>query len=105
MAKSTVIDYVRAIYAEDYQTAYALLSAESKRRHSEEAFAREAKAAFVLYDLEEARAESRGEDAAEVVMALQQEEEPGAKAFSVVKEDGEWKIVYYEGKPLFPYGE
>jgi hypothetical protein len=103
-AKKAVLDYLRAIYAEDYKTAYDLLSTESRRRHSQEVFAKAAKEAWVLYDLEEAQVESRGENAAEVVVSLQQEEEPGTKAFSVVREKQQWRIVYYEGKPLFPYG-
>jgi len=104
-AKAAVTTYLRAIYAQDYQTAYDLLSAESKRRHSQEAFIREARGAQVLYDLSNPRAEGRGENAAEVVVSLQQEEEPGAKAFSVARENGQWKVIYYAGKPLFPYAE
>jgi len=100
-----VVRYLGALYEQDYPTAHNLLSAESRRRHTLEEFAREARSAQVLYDLAGARIESIGEQTAEVVVPLQQEEEPGAKAFAVVKEDGQWRVVYYRGKPFFPYEE
>jgi len=100
-----VVRYLGALYEQDYQAAHDLLSAESRRRHTLEEFAREARSAQVLYDLAGARAERIGEKTAEVVVPLQREEEPGAKAFAVINEGGQWRIVYYTGKPFFPYGE
>jgi len=104
-AREAVADYLRALYAQQYKQAYDGLSAASKEHHSQEAFAAAAKEGQVVYDLDMIEVKQLEDGAAYVIVALQEEEEPGNKSFEVKKESGQWKIVYIEGSPFFPYGE
>lgn len=104
-AQAAVIDYLRALYDQNYSRAYDLLSAASQQRHPKAAFTKEVTEGQVVYDLGQVEVEGRGPGRAEVIVALEQEEEPARKAFSTVKEAGRWKVVYLSGKPFFPYGE
>lgn len=104
-AQKAVAQYLTALAAQDYAAAYALLSADSQKRHPEAVFTKDAKAGQVVYDLTGAKVSSATGQTAQVFVPLQQEEEAGGRIFSVVKEDGKWKVIYLSGKPFFPYAE
>jgi hypothetical protein len=104
-AKGVVTGYLQALYDQKYEEAYNLLTEESQKRHPLEAFSKEAKATQVLYDLKGIKAEGVKAGEVKVTVPLQQEEEPGTKGFSVLKEQGKWKVAYISGKPFFPYAE
>ena len=68
-----------------------------------EEFGEAAGQAQVVYDLERAWTEKVVADRGEVIVPFSQGEEPGGKAFSLVKEKGDWKIAYNVGTPFSPY--
>jgi hypothetical protein len=104
-AKQAVTNYLNALYDQNYTGAYALLSADSQSKHPEKEFKRNAAAASVSYDTAKAKAQSEGADRIKVIVEMQAEEEPGAKAFVLTKESGQWRIVYTSGTPFSPYAD
>jgi hypothetical protein len=101
--KQVVIDYLQALYKNDFTRAYDLLSEASRQAHPLEEFGKASRQAQVVYDLERAWTEKVVADRGEVIVPFSQGEEPGGKAFSLVKEKGSWKIVYNVGTPFSPY--
>jgi hypothetical protein len=100
-ARDAVVAYMRYLQDGDYAAAYALLSAESRKRHPREEFERMAKQGVTLYDLSSARAALVKPDRAEVTLRL--EEDPVSATIVAVKQDGKWYVVYARGRPGFPY--
>lgn len=104
-ARQVVGDYLEALYAQEYEKAYDYLSESSREAHSRDEFTSAAQEGQVIYDLETTEVKQLEDDTAEVIVALQEEEEPGSKSFEVKRESGRWKIVYIKGSPFFPYAE
>jgi hypothetical protein len=102
-AKQATTDYLQALTKGDTARAYDLLSEASRQGHSREDFEAAAKKARAGYALERAWTEKAGADRAEVIVPFLEGEEPGGKAFSLVKEKGQWKIIYLVGTPFSPY--
>jgi hypothetical protein len=102
-AKQVVMDYLQALYKKNYGPAYELLAKASRQSHSLADFEQTARQAQVVYDLERARTGKVVADRGEVIVPFSQGEEPGGKAFSLVKEKGSWKIIYNVGTPFSPY--
>lgn len=103
-AKEVVIAYLSALQKQDYRGAHAHLSAGSQAAHAFDSFARECeKAGFPSLDVEAAQ-EKAGEGGGTMVV-VPMVEDPATAGFTMVREKGEWKIVFVEGSPWFPYPE
>lgn len=92
--------YIRHLQAGDYSSAYALTSEESRRKRSIEAFERAARGGGTVYDVDGARLQFWEGNKASV--ALPHVEDPAWTELSVVKEKGQWKIVFLSGVPWSP---
>lgn len=101
--KQVVLEYLQALYKKDFTRAYDLLAEASRQAHPVEEFGKAAQQAQVVYDMERAWTEKVAADRGEVIVPFSQGEEPGGKAFSLVKEKGSWKIIYNIGTPFSPY--
>lgn len=85
----------------DYAAAYALLSVDSRKRHSHEEFERLAKQGVNLYDLSSASAALVKPDRVEVTLRM--EEDPVEATIVAAKQGGKWYVVYTRGRPGLPY--
>jgi hypothetical protein len=103
-AKQVVIAYLRALQKQDYRTAYAHLSARSQGAHPFDSFAQDCqKAGFPSLDVEAAQEKTSEGGGTTVVVPMV--EDPATAGFTMVREKGEWKIVFVKGSPWFPYPE
>jgi len=97
-----VVAYLQALQSEDYQTAYSHLSRESKRKHPYTEFVSlNEQKGITEYDLGTAR-EEQGEDGY-MTVAVQLREDPALAGFRMVKEGGNWQVVFLGGIPSYPY--
>jgi len=99
---STIKQYLAALREHDYAAAYELLSRDSQSIHSRASFEQQGKQGMPLYDLETARVTINGNQADVVIQQL---EDPATHDFHLVREDGEWHVVYRGGAPSQPYPE
>jgi hypothetical protein len=102
-AKQAAVHYLDALYAQDFRTAYDLLSADSKRQHPEPAFKRSAAENQIQYEINGAAAEAGVRGSVRVAFDLDESEEPGSNALTLVKEQGKWRVVFEGGTPYYPY--
>jgi hypothetical protein len=100
-ARQAVVAYLQHLQNDEFEAAYELLSADSRKRHSLEEFRRLAKQGIPFYDLSSAAAAPSGPDRAEVT--LHQMEDPASITITAVKEGGLWRVVYLRGRPGSPY--
>jgi hypothetical protein len=84
----------------DYRRAYALTSEESRRRRTAEKFEKSARESSIVYDFNRARLELSGEDKA--TLSLPHEEDPAWSEMTLVREKGQWRIVFLNGLPWAP---
>jgi hypothetical protein len=103
-AREAVVRYVEALYRKDFRAAHDLLSARSKEAHPFNDFAARAEAAGGP-SLDLAAAREGKEENGRVVVSVPVEEDPAEAAFTTVREEGRWKVVYIGGAPWFPYPE
>lgn len=101
-AVKTVTDYLTALTDHQYASAYMLLSRDSQSKHSRADFEQHGKQEMPLYDLKTAKATVTGDQALVVVQLL---EDPATHGFNLVREDENWKIVYWGGVPGVPYAK
>jgi len=104
-AQTAVKKYIQALYAAKYEAAYNMLSEDSRQKHSLDEFERDAVDTVISYNLDKMQAQNESQDIIKVVVSMSQEEEPGAKAFVMTREEKAWKVVYYKGTPFAPYAE
>ncbi len=96
-----VASYVQALEDKKYETAYNLLSEESRQRHAYNEFVLQAeKTGVTEYDLSTAQVQEDGDRA---MVEVQLKEDPSSAGFHLVKEKDAWRIAYREGIPSFPY--
>jgi len=100
-ARNAVVAYMQHLQDGDYPAAYALLSAESRKRHPREEFERMAKQGVNLYDLSSAHAALVKPDRVEVTLRM--EEDPVEATVVAAKQGGKWYVVYTRGRPGVPY--
>jgi len=100
-AQQAVVAYLQHLQNDEYQAAYELLTADSRKRHSLEEFQRLAKQGIPFYDRSSATVSLTGADRAEVT--LHQTEDPASITITAAKENGLWRIVYLRGRPGSPY--
>ena len=99
---AVVTAYLTALQDSRYQTAYDLLSRDSQRAHTRAQFEEVGKQGMPRYDLSGPTATMTG-DKAEVSVKFV--EETGSGGFTLVREDGAWKVAYRGGRPGQPYPE
>jgi hypothetical protein len=91
---------MRHLQAGHYRSAYALISEESRRKRSIEKFEKAARRGGIVYDVEGARLQFWEGDNASV--ALPHVEDPAWTEVRLVKEKGEWRVVFLNGLPCSP---
>ena len=98
-----VLGYLEALERKEFGPAYAGLSKASQQAHPYQEFVTLAeKSGVPNYDLSGA-GEKMEDDKASVTVPMA--EDPAEASFTMVKEDGAWKIVFIGGVPSFPYAE
>jgi len=100
--KEAVVDYVQALDQKDYRAAWDDLSTESQEAHPYSEFVDRAETGQST-DLDLAAAREGEEHNGQVIVTVPLVEDPAEAAFTTVKEDGGWKVVYIGGEPWFPY--
>jgi hypothetical protein len=101
-AREAVVAYLEALYRKDFRAAYEHLSAGSQEAHPYDEFLKLCeKGEATNFDLAAAE-ELRGEDG-RVVVTVPLVEDPAEAGFTMVNEDGRWKVVFTTGVPWFPY--
>ena len=100
--KQVVQGYLSALEREDYPAAYELLSSEYRRLHAVDQFAALCKQSGAPSLDVSAAVEQPGESGRMVVL-VPMVEDPAAASFALVREDGQWRIVFRTGSPWFPY--
>lgn len=98
-AVEAVTRYVTALNEHNYADAYAMLSKNSRARHSRAGFEQQGKQGMPLYDLGTAKATVTGDRA---LVVVQQYEDPATHGFSLVRVGEVWKVVYQGGMPGSP---
>jgi len=98
-AIQAVSDYVTALKDGDYGTAYGMLSSDSQKTHTAANFEQQGKQGMPLYDLQKMTATVTGDD---ILVEVQQLEDPATHGFQLARESGVWKIVYRGGIPGAP---
>jgi hypothetical protein len=102
-AQQLVLGYLESLNKKDFRAAYSQLSKASQQAHTYEDFTSLAeKSGVPNYDLSAAREKTEG-DRASVTVPLA--EDPAEATFTMVREDGAWKVVFIGGVPAFPYAE
>jgi hypothetical protein len=103
-AITAVSAYITALEKHDYATAYDLLSADSQSKHSRASFEQQAKKGEMpSYDLKSAHVLSmKGNDA---LVEVRMTEDPATHGFTMHREGGSWKVVYWGGTPDWPEAE
>jgi len=100
--KQVAQSYLTALEREDYRAAYELLSAEYRKLHAADEFAALCKDSGAPSLDISAAVEQAGEGGRMVVL-VPMVEDPAAASFTLVQEDGQWRIVFRTGSPWFPY--
>jgi len=100
--REAVTRYVESLYQKDFRSAYERLSARSREAHPYERFVKLAQSGEAT-DLDLAEATQGEEQNGRVVVSVPITEDPAEAAFTTVKEDGDWKVVFIGGAPWFPY--
>jgi hypothetical protein len=103
-ARQAVVGYVEALYRKDFRAAHELLSARSKQAHPFADFVARAEAGGGP-NLDLAGAREGKEENGRTIVSVPVEEDPAEAAFTAVREEGRWKVVYIGGAPWFPYPE
>lgn len=107
-AVDTVTTYLRALsqdggHVPDYDTAYAMLSRTSRAKHTRAQFETIGRQGIPNFDLKTAYAKVKNETA--IVELSNPDEDSKAHAFHLLREDGQWKVVYLGGAPGMPFAE
>ncbi len=99
-----VQDYLSALERKDYDAAYGLLSKESQKVHSRDEFAALAEK-YAAPSLDAAAAVEQSAEPGRAVVMVPMVEDPATSSFTLVKEEGEWRILFRNqgGSPWFPY--
>lgn len=100
--KQVVQSYLTAMEREDYRAAYELLSGEYRKAHAADEFAALCKESGAPA-LDTAAAVEQPAEAGRVVVMVPMVEDPAAASFTLVQEDGRWRILFRTGSPWFPY--
>jgi len=103
-AREAVVRYIEALSRKDFRAAHELLSARSKEAHPFEEFAARAEAGGGP-SLDLAGAREGEEQGGRIVVSVPVAEDPAEAAFTTVREEGGWRVVYLGGAPWFPYPE
>lgn len=99
-AIQTVTEYLTALEQRKFADAYELLSRDSQSKHDRAEFEEQSKREMPSFDLTTASTTITGDTA---LVQVQQTEDPATHGFTLVREDGAWKIVYWGGTPGAPY--
>jgi len=99
----TLTGYMHNLEEGKYAAAYGQLSRESQQLHTSAQFEQAAKLGMPLYDFKTAHVKSV--DGATAIVNLHEFEDPSNYDFSLVREDGAWKVVYRGGIPAQPQAE
>jgi hypothetical protein len=101
-ARDVVVAYLEALYRKDYRAAYDHLSADSRRAHPYHEYLDLCERGEITdFDVEAAYEKHTGAGA--TVIAVPLAEDPAEAGFVAVREGGEWKVVFIQGVPWFPY--
>ncbi len=101
VALTAVSAYVTALEKHDFAAAYELLSTDSQSKHSRASFEKQAnRGEMPSYDLTTARILSLSGDDALVEVHLA--DDPATHGFTMHRERGAWKVVYWGGTPDWP---
>lgn len=102
--REVVHDYLTALEQKDYAAAYALLSRESKEVHSRAEFGALADK-YAAPSLDAAAGVEQAVEEGRMVVMVPMIEDPATSSFTLVKEEGEWRILFRneDGSPWFPY--
>lgn len=97
-----VAAYLGALEKKDFLAAYRHLSSASQQAHPYEEFVSlSEKSGVPSYDLAGASEKTSGEG--RVIVTVPLVEDPAEAGFTLVREEGAWKVVFIGGVPSFPY--
>ena len=101
-AREAVVAYLEALYRKDFRAAYEHLSSGSREAHPYDEFLKLCeKGEATNFDL--AAAEEGPVEEGRVVVTVPLVEDPAEAGFTMVNEEGRWKVVFTTGVPWFPY--
>ena len=98
-AKANVKDYLELMKDDKYAESYAFLSIESKKMHSLSEFIKDVKQGMPQLDFDTMKAEKTEKG---ILVSISFYEDPSAAGYNLVKENGDWVIVYRGGSPAMP---
>ena len=98
-AKNNVENYLKMMEDGKYEESYAHLSSESKEMHSLLEFTKDIKQGMPQLDFSiiETKKTKKG-----ILVSISFYEDPSAAGYNLIKENGDWVIVYRGGSPAMP---
>ena len=98
-AKANVKSYLELMKDDKYAESYAYLSLDSKKMHSLSEFIKDVKQGMPQLDFDTIKAEKTEKG---ILVSISFYEDPSAAGYNLIKESGNWVIVYRGGSPAMP---
>lgn len=95
-----MLEYLTALYQNDYPPAYGLLSPDSRARLALEEFVEAARVGQIEYQVHRATVERLDERRA--LVTIPQVEDPAEHGFGMLEQDGRWWVILHGGGPFAP---
>ena len=104
LAKANVKAYIESMQNAEFSRAYEFLSEESKSLHSLSEFTHDIKQGMPPLDLSTIKAQE-AENEGMILVSIDFNDEPGTAGYYLMRENGNWVIVYRGGSPAMPSAE